>query len=202
MQQKPISAAAPNLLKEIVAHAQAYGFLYSSSEIYEGLQAIYDYGPYGILLKKNLQNLWWQSMTQLHQNIVGLDAAILMHPNTWKASGHVANFSDPMIDHKDSKKRYRVDVLIEDHAALLVARGAQKMADDLLVAMNKLLKAQDLVGLHTLIISTNIQCPTAKNANWTAVRQFNLMFSTHVGVDSKMREIQFIYVQKQRKVFL
>lgn len=106
-------------LQTIIVHAKECGFLYPSSEIYGGLQAVYDYGPYGAALKRNLQTLWWKSMTQLHQNIVGIDAAIFMNPRTWKASGHVDSFSDPLIDNKDSKKRYRADVLIEDHAATL-----------------------------------------------------------------------------------
>jgi glycyl-tRNA synthetase len=104
-------------LKKIIAHAKEYGFVYPSSEIYDGLQAVYDYGPYGVELKNNIKDLWWQSMTRLHQNIVGLDAAIFMHPLTWKASGHIDSFNDPMVDNKDSKKRYRADVLIEDRAA-------------------------------------------------------------------------------------
>src|SRR5213596_1637914 len=102
-----------NLLKKVIAHAKEYGFVFPSSEIYDGLSAVYDYGPYGSELKKNIRDYWWKSMTQLQENIVGIDAAIFMHPTTWKASGHVDNFSDPMIDNKESKKRYRVDHLIE-----------------------------------------------------------------------------------------
>jgi glycyl-tRNA synthetase len=142
---------------------------------------VYDYGPYGAALKRNLQNLWWQSMTQLHQNIVGIDAAIFMHPHTWKASGHTDSFSDLLIDNKDSKKRYRADALIEDHAAMLVQQGHTKMAEGLLQAMHHLLQAQDHVGLHQLIVATNIQCPVAQTSNWTAVRQFNLMCATQLG---------------------
>ena len=110
-------------LQAIIAHAKEYGFLCPSSEIYGGLQAVYDYGPYGAALKRNVQNLWWASMTQLHQNIVGIDAAIFMHPRTWQASGHVESFSDPLIDNKDSQKRYRADALIEDHATQLAQQG-------------------------------------------------------------------------------
>lgn len=168
-------------LQAIIAHAKEYGFLYPSSEIYEGLQAVYDYGPYGAALKRNLQNLWWQSMTQLHQNIVGIDTAIFMHPRTWQASGHIDNFSDPLIDNKDSKKRYRADTLIEAHAATLAQQGHTKAAEDLLQAMHHLLQAQDLVGLHELIVAAGIQCPVAHTSNWTAVRQFNLMFATQAG---------------------
>src|SRR3954469_5201263 len=106
-----------NLFQEIISHCKEYGFIFPSSEIYDGLGAIYDYGPYGIELKKNIQEYWWKSMVQLHENIVGLDAAIFMHPKTWKASGHVDAFNDPLIDNKDSKKRYRADVLIEEAMA-------------------------------------------------------------------------------------
>lgn len=168
-------------LQTIIAHAKEYGFLYPSSEIYGGLQAVYDYGPYGAALKRNLQNLWWQSMTQLYQNIVGIDAAIFMHPHTWKASGHADNFSDLLIDNKDSKKRYRADVLIEDHAATLAQQGDTQAAAALLQAMHPFLQAQDRVGLHQLIVDAGIQCPVAQTSNWTAVRQFNLMFATQAG---------------------
>jgi glycyl-tRNA synthetase len=182
-------------LQAIIAHAKEYGFLYPSSEIYEGLQAVYDYGPYGAALKRNLQNLWWQSMTHLHQNIVGIDTAIFMHPRTWQASGHVDNFSDPLIDNKDSQKRYRADTLIEAHAATLTQQGKTKAAEDLLQAMHHLLQVQDLVGLYQLIVAENIQCPVAKTSNWTAVRQFNLMFTTQTGALEK--EANNIYLRPE-----
>lgn len=168
-------------LPEVVAHAKEYGFLYASSEIYDGLQAVYDYGPYGSALKRNLKELWWQSMTHLHANIVGIDAAIFMHPRTWQASGHTENFNDPMVDNKDSQKRYRVDTLIEAHAAQLTDNGQPEAAAVLLKEMNRLLKDQDLAGLHQLIVAENIQCPVSQTAHWTEVRQFNLMFATQVG---------------------
>ena len=101
--------------KKLTAHAKDYGFVFQSSEIYDGLSAAYDYGPLGVLLKNNLKQYWWRSMVQMHDNIVGLDAAIFMHPKTWKASGHVDAFNDPLVDNKDSKKRYRADVLVEDY---------------------------------------------------------------------------------------
>jgi glycyl-tRNA synthetase len=104
-----------NTLQAIISHAKEYGFVFPSSEIYDGLGAVYDYGPYGAQLKKNIRDYWWNSMTQMNENIVGIDAAIFMHPTTWKASGHVDSFSDPLIDNKDSKKRYRADVLLEEH---------------------------------------------------------------------------------------
>jgi glycyl-tRNA synthetase len=170
-----------NLFKKIVAHAQAYGFVYPSSEIYDGLQAVYDYGPYGVALKQNLHRFWWQSMTQLHQNIVGIDAAILMHPTTWKASGHVDGFTDPMVDNKDSQKRYRVDLLLEAHAAQWIEEGKTSEAHALLAQMETCLQTADLPGLDALLQKAGVVCSTSKTAHWTPVRQFNLMFSTQVG---------------------
>jgi len=168
-------------IKDIVAHAKEYGFVYQSSEIYDGLQAVYDYGPYGAELKKNLKDLWWQAMIKLNDNVVGLDAAIFMHPLTWKASGHVDSFNDPMIDNKDSKKRYRADVLIEDKAAELATEGKSEKAKSLLTEMGKLLTDENLDGVKELIVENNIVCPISGTSNWTDVRQFNLMFSTEIG---------------------
>ena len=176
-----------NSFKEIVSHAQAYGFVYPSSDIYDGLQAVYDYGPYGIALKQNLKNFWWQSMTQLHQNIVGIDSSILMHPTVWKASGHVDGFTDPMIDNKDSKKRYRVDLLIENHAAQLETEGHSLEAKALIDLMQGYLCDENLSGLDQLIKQYNIVCPVSKTANWTPVRQFNLMFSTQLSAQNEAR---------------
>ena len=170
-----------NLFKKVVAHAKEYGFVYQSSEIYDGLQAVYDYGPYGAELKKNIREIWWQAMTRLNDNVVGLDAAIFMHPLTWKASGHVDSFNDPMIDNKDSKKRYRADVLIEDKAAEYEEAGDKERAQELVSKMARLLEAEDLQGVRELIVSEGIVCPVSGTANWTEVRQFNLMFSTEVG---------------------
>src|SRR5688572_26239787 len=168
-------------LKDIISHAKEYGFVFPSSEIYDGLQAVYDYGQMGVELKNNLKQLWWKCMTQLHQNIVGIDSAIFMQPDTWKASGHIDSFNDPMIDNKDSKKRYRADVLIEDKAAEYEKEGNKEKADALLKLMGHLLEKEDLVGVQELIIAEGIKCPISGTANWTEVRQFNLMFSTQVG---------------------
>ena len=173
-----------NIFKALVAHAQAYGFIYPSSEIYNGLQAIYDYGPYGVALKQNLKKFWWKSMTQLHQNIVGLDSAIMMHPTTWKASGHIDGFTDPMIDNKDSKKRYRVDCLIEDHVEKMVNQCQFFEAKTLIDKMERCLQEADLLGLDALIQESGITCPISKTSNWTPVRQFNLMFFTEVGAQN------------------
>ncbi|MBK0403579.1 glycine--tRNA ligase [Adhaeribacter sp. BT258] len=168
-------------LKDIISHAKEYGFVFPSSEIYDGLQAVYDYGQMGVELKNNLKQVWWKSMTQLHQNIVGIDSAIFMQPDTWKASGHIDSFNDPMIDNKDSKKRYRADVLIEDKAAEYEKAGDKPKADALLKLMGHLLEKEDLVGVQELIVAEGIKCPISGTANWTEVRQFNLMFSTQVG---------------------
>src|SRR5882724_12974724 len=130
-------------LSDIISHCKEYGFIFQSSEIYDGLSAVYDYGQYGSELKKNIKDHWWKSMTQLNDNIVGIDAAIFMHPTVWKASGHVDNFSDPMIDNKDSKKRYRVDHLIEAHAEIL----PEAEAKSLLEHMDTLLAKDDYTGL-------------------------------------------------------
>lgn len=196
--------------KKIVAHAKEYGFVYQSSEIYEnGLPAVYDYGPYGVLLKNNIKEYWWRSMTQLHENIVGIDAAIFMHPKTWKASGHVDAFNDPLVDNKDSKKRYRADQLIEgvidkleekikkevEKAAKRFENFDEKMfretnprcveyaakAADIEHRLNVHMKAGDMAGLKAMLEELEIADPETGSRNWTDVRQFNLMFSTQLG---------------------
>ena len=140
-----------NNFSEIIAHCKEYGYIFPSSEIYDGLSAVYDYGQNGAQLKKNIRDYWWRSMTQLHENIVGIDAAIFMHPLAWKASGHIDNFSDPMIDNKDSKKRYRVDHLIESQAEKLALEGKKEEEFALLKKMDELLSKDDFEGLKNLI---------------------------------------------------
>ncbi|WMX15199.1 glycine--tRNA ligase [Aureispira sp. CCB-E] len=197
--------------QDVVSHCKKLGFIYQSSEIYGGLSAVYDYGPYGILLKNNIKQYWWKSMVQMHENIVGLDAAIFMEPTVWKASGHVDAFSDPLIDNKDSKKRYRADTLIEDYienkiqkkinkdvekaakrfgdafnkAEFLATNGRilerQKKIDEILNRMNTALNSGDLADVRQLIVDLDIACPVSGSRNWTDVRQFNLMFSTQGG---------------------
>ncbi len=171
-----------NNFSEIIAHCKEYGYIFPSSEIYDGLSAVYDYGQNGAQLKKNIRDYWWKSMTQLHENIVGIDAAIFMHPLTWKASGHVDNFSDPMIDNKDSQKRYRVDHLIETFADEQAAAGKNELAKELITSMEKLLSKDDFVGLKSLIEENNIKCAVSGTCNWTDIRQFNLMFETKFGI--------------------
>jgi glycyl-tRNA synthetase len=184
-------ATDQNKFQAIISHCKEYGFVFPSSEIYDGLSAVYDYGQYGSELKKNIRDYWWKSMTQLHENIVGIDAAIFMHPTTWKASGHVDNFSDPMIDNKDSKKRYRVDHLIEAFADTLPPDAAEA----LLQKMEDLQKENDFAGLKQLIEENKIKCAVSGTANWTDVRQFNLMFSTQLG--SVTDEASEIYLRPE-----
>lgn len=199
-----------DLLKEVISHAKEYGFVFPSSEIYDGLAATYDYGQLGAELKNNIKQYWWKSMVQMNENIVGIDAAIFMHPTTWKASGHVDAFNDPLIDNKDSKKRYRADVLIEEHIEKIrqkinkeVEKAAKKFADafdeaqfrstnpnvlrneekikEIEDRMRVTLENNDLEGLKQLIEDLEIVCPISGSRNWTEVRQFNLMFSTELG---------------------
>lgn len=197
-------------LKNIISHAKEYGFVFPSSEIYDGLAATYDYGQLGAELKNNIKSYWWKSMVQMHENIVGLDSAIFMHPLTWKASGHVDAFNDPLIDNKDSKKRYRADVLIEEAIEKIrkktekeVEKGLKRFGDNFNEAeflktnpnvlrnetkikeiedrMRETLGANDLEGVRDLILDLDIVCPISGTKNWTEVRQFNLMFSTELG---------------------
>ncbi len=184
-----------NKFQAIISHAKEYGFVFQSSEIYDGLSAVYDYGPWGSELKKNIREAWWNAMTRMHDNIVGIDAAIFMHPTTWKASGHVDNFSDPMIDNKDSKKRYRVDHLLEATADEWVKAGKEKEAAQLLSDMEALLASNDFAGLKDLIEKNNIKCSVSGTNNWTDVRQFNLMFSTQLG--SVSDEASEIYLRPE-----
>ncbi len=179
----------------LIAHCKEYGFIFPSSEIYDGLSAVYDYGQNGSQLKKNIRDYWWKSMTQMHENIVGIDAAIFMHPTTWKASGHVDNFSDPMIDNKDSNKRYRVDHLIEGKAEQLEAAGDKAAATALLRQMDELLKVNDFPGLKKLIEDQKIACGISGTTNWTDIRQFNLMFATQLG--SVTEEANEIYLRPE-----
>ncbi|RYY61669.1 MAG: glycine--tRNA ligase [Chitinophagaceae bacterium] len=182
-------ATDSNKFQAIISHCKEYGFIFPSSEIYDGLQAVYDYGQMGSELKKNIRDYWWKSMTQLQENnIVGIDAAIFMHPTTWKASGHIDNFNDPMIDNKDSNKRYRVDHLIEAHAEAMEKDGRADEAAGLLTEMETLLSLDNFAALKDLIVKQNIKCSVSGTANWTDIRQFNLMFSTEFGNASSSEE--------------
>jgi len=196
--------------KNLISHCKEYGFIYPSSEIYDGLSAVYDYGPYGVELKNNIKQYWWKSMVQMHENIVGIDAAIFMHPKTWKASGHVDAFNDPLVDNKDSKKRYRADQLIEGYAEKIEAKiqkdvdkarekfgdsfdeamyratnprvlERQQEIDAVLKRMNDALRDGNMEDLGAIINECGITCEVSGSKNWTEVRQFNLMFNTQLG---------------------
>lgn len=198
------------VFKNLIAHAKEYGFIFPSSEIYDGLSAVYDYGQMGVEMKNNIKKYWWEAMVRLNDNIVGIDSSIFMHPRIWEASGHVGAFNDPLIDNKDSKKRYRADVLIEDYLAKLeekmnkeVEKGKKKFGeafneeqfcatnpnvlrskakwDEVHGRMTEALNKNDLVELRQIIIDCEIACPISGTKNWTDVRQFNLMFSTQLG---------------------
>jgi glycyl-tRNA synthetase len=202
--------AQEDIFKKLVAHCKEYGYVFQSSEIYDGLSAVYDYGQYGVELKNNIKKYWWDSMVLLHENVVGLDSAIFMHPTIWKASGHVDAFNDPLIDNKESKKRYRADVLIEEQLAKFeekinkeIAKAQKRFGDafdekqfretnprvlanqqkfdELHARFAKALNDNDLAELKQIIIDQEIVCPVSGSRNWTDVRQFNLMFSTEMG---------------------
>ena len=199
--------------KKVISHAKEYGYVFQSSEIYDGLSAVYDYAQNGAELKKNIRDYWWKAMVQMNDNIVGIDAAIFMHPTTWKASGHIDAFNDPLIDNKDSKKRYRADVLIEDYCAKIenkiekeVKKAAKRFGDafnkeeflttngrvlgyqekinSILSKMGKSLEAEDLEAVKALIEQLGIVCPISGTKNWTDVKQFNLMFGTKLGASA------------------
>ncbi|MCG2587551.1 glycine--tRNA ligase [Rhodohalobacter sulfatireducens] len=172
-------------LDKIVSLSKARGFIFQSSDIYGGLGAVYDYGPLGAELKRNIQQEWWKSMTQLHDNIVGLDAAIFMHPRTWEASGHVEGFNDPMIDDKQSNKRYRADMLIEQHILKLREKGKKDKADEIQHLLDTTGTRKGICeDLYEIIMDEEIRAPESGAFDWTEVRQFNLMFKTHYGATS------------------
>src|SRR6188768_16173 len=192
-----MSVKPEDFFKNIISHSKEYGFIFQSSEIYDGLSAVYDYGQNGAELKKNIRDYWWKAMVQMNENIVGIDAAIFMHPTTWKASGHVDNFNDPMIDNKDSKKRYRVDHLIEGFADELREKGevGNKEADALVERMEAFLAKDDFDSLKKLIEDNKMSCSVSGTSNWTDIRQFNLMFSTRLG--SVTDEAETIYLRPE-----
>ena len=188
--------------KNVISHAKEYGFVFQSSEIYDGLSAVYDYGQLGAELKNNIKTYWWKAMVQMHENIVGIDSAIFMHPKIWKASGHVDGFNDPMIDNKDSKKRYRADQLLEDKIARYEKDGKTDKAAKLQTDMDDALKAEDLSRLKSLIEEHEIACPVSGTKNWTEVRQFNLMFSTQFGAMAEGSEEVYLRPETAQGIFV
>jgi len=197
-----MSKNTDELFKNVISHAKEYGFVFQSSEIYDGLSAVYDYGQNGAELKNNIKTYWWKAMVQMHENIVGIDSAIFMHPKIWKASGHVDGFSDPMIDNKDSKKRYRADQLLEDCISVYDTDGKTDQAEILQTEMDNALKAEDLPRLRELIIEHDIKCPISKTGNWTEVRQFNLMFSTQIGAIADESETIYLRPETAQGIFV
>ena len=190
------------VFKKVVSHCKEYGFVFPSSEIYEGLGAVYDYGQNGVELKNNLRQYWWKAMVQMNENIVGLDAAIFMHPKTWKASGHIDGFSDPMIDNKDSKKRYRADNLLEDKIARYEKEGKTIKASALQTDLDIALIDNDLNRLKELIEEYEIACPISGTRNWTDVRQFNLMFSTEMGAMAEDADKIYLRPETAQGIFV
>ncbi|QNM85476.1 glycine--tRNA ligase [Polaribacter pectinis] len=217
--------------KKVLSHAKEYGYVFQSSEIYDGLSAVYDYAQNGVELKKNIRDYWWKAMVQMHENIVGIDAAILMHPTTWKASGHVDAFNDPLIDNKDSKKRYRADVLVEDFREKIsekiqkdVDKGKkrfgdsfneeefratnpnvlrrQKQIDEITLELTRVQEENDLVGFRQLIIDLGINCPVSGSKNWTEVKQFNLMFGTQIGASAENSTQVYLRPETAQGIFV
>ena len=217
--------------KKVLSHAKEYGYIFQSSEIYDGLSAVYDYAQNGVELKKNIREYWWKSMVQMHQNIVGLDASILMHPTTWKASGHVDAFNDPLIDNKDSKKRYRADVLIEDYCAKIegkinkeVSKAAKRFGENfnkeeflstngrvigyqekiktILSRMGASLEKEDLKDVKALIEELEISDPLTGSKNWTDVKQFNLMFGTQLGASAESSMKVYLRPETAQGIFV
>lgn len=224
-------AKQEDLFKNVISHAKEYGYIFASSEIYDGLSAVYDYGQNGAELKRNLREYWWKSMVQMHQNILGLDASILMHPKTWKASGHVDAFNDPLIDNKDSKRRYRADVLIEDHAEKLNQKAQKEInkaekrfgqsfdeaqfiatndrvqrylseRNSILKRMGDSLTREDLKDVKALIEELEIADPETGSKNWTEVRQFNLMFGTKLGASAESASDLYLRPETAQGIFV
>lgn len=217
--------------KKVISHAKEYGYVFQSSEIYDGLSAVYDYAQNGVELKNNIRDYWWKAMVQMHDNIVGLDTAIFMHPTTWKASGHVDAFNDPLIDNKDSKKRYRADMLIEDHCAKIeskidkeIAKAAKRFGDafnkeefvstnprvvgyrekinTILNRMGKSLENENLEDVKALIEELEIADPLSGSKNWTDVKQFNLMFGTKLGASAETAMELYLRPETAQGIFV
>ena len=217
--------------KNVISHSKEYGFIFQSSEIYDGLSAVYDYGQNGVLLKNNIKAYWWGAMVQMHENIVGIDTAIFVHPTAWKASGHVDAFSDPLIDNKDSKKRYRADVLIEDHVEKIRLKiqkevtkatkrfgesfdkdqflstnprvvGYQEKIDTIMKRFVSAMESEDLADVKQLIEDQEIKCPVSGSMNWTDVRQFNLMFGTQMGSVAEGATTLYLRPETAQGIFL
>ena len=220
-----------DLFKKIIAHSKEYGFVFQSSELYDGLSAVYDYGQNGVELKNNIKEYWWKAMTQMNEEVVGIDSAIFMHPTVWKASGHVDAFSDPLIDNKDSKKRYRADVLIEEYIEKItdkinkeVKKAEKRFGDqfdeqqfietnqrvldyrqkqkEIMAEFVSAMDEDNLERVRQLIIDLEIACPVSGSRNWTEVRQFNLMFDTKLGSLSEGANTIYLRPETAQGIFV
>ena len=220
-----------DIFKKIISHTKEYGFIFQSSEIYDNLAAVYDYGPFGSELKNNIKTYWWKAMVNMNENIVGIDSAIFMHPQTWEASGHTKAFNDPLIDNKDSKKRYRADVLIEDHIIKIEnkinkeinkakKRFGEQFNKEVFIStndriikykekiklisqrLNIALEKKNLEDLNSLITELEISCPVSGSKNWTEVRQFNLMFKTKVGAIAESNSDLYLRPETAQGIFV
>ena len=220
-----------DIFKRIISHCKEYGYVFQSSEIYDGLAAAYDYGPNGVELKNNIKQYWWKSMVNMHENIVGIDSSIFMHSKTWEASGHKDAFNDPLVDNRDSKKRYRADMLIEDHISKIEDKIAkdclkaakrfgdsfnkeefistnnrvlerQKKIDDISNEMNLALNSNNLEKLKKIIEENDIKCPVSGTTNWTDVRQFNLMFKTQMGATADASSDLYLRPETAQGIFV
>ena len=220
-----------DIFKKIISHCKEYGYVFQSSEIYDGLAAAYDYGPNGVELKNNIKQYWWKSMVNMHENIVGIDSSIFMHSKTWEASGHKDAFNDPLVDNRDSKKRYRADMLIEDHICKIEDKIAkdclkaakrfgdsfnkeefistnnrvlerQKKIDDISNEMNLALNSNNLEKLKKIIEENDIKCPVSGTTNWTDVRQFNLMFKTQMGATADASSDLYLRPETAQGIFV
>ena len=220
-----------DIFKKIISHCKEYGYVFQSSEIYDGLAAAYDYGPNGVELKNNIKQYWWKSMVNMHENIVGIDSSIFMHSKTWEASGHKDAFNDPLVDNRDSKKRYRADMLIEDHISKIEDKIAkdclkaakrfgdsfnkeefistnnrvlerQKKIDGISNEMNLALNSNNLEKLKKIIEENDIKCPVSGTTNWTDVRQFNLMFKTQMGATADASSDLYLRPETAQGIFV
>tara|TARA_Y100001936_G_scaffold117785_1_gene115278 strand:+ start:627 stop:2084 length:1458 start_codon:yes stop_codon:yes gene_type:complete len=194
------------ILEILTSLSKQRGFIFQSSEIYGGLGSTWDYGPLGVELKRNLKNEWWQFMVTSRNNIVGMDAAILMHPDVWKASGHVENFHDPLIDNKISKKRYRVDHLLEEQSEEVIKKLSEALGinsnDDLITKIVlKLIDNQNDSG-NIMKESAVIDPQTKEVGDWTNVRQFNLMFKTNIGPVDDSSSIAYLRPETAQGIFV
>jgi glycyl-tRNA synthetase len=191
---------APSVMDKIVSLCKRRGFVFPASEIYGGQGSTYDWGPLGVELKKRVKDAWWEAMVYSRQDVVGLDSAIIQSPRVWEASGHVGGFSDPLIDNKTSKQRYRADHLVEAKIEKYRKKGKfdkeKALADKLAAAMG------DNDALKQLILDEGIKDPVSGTDDWTDVRQFNLMFQTQVGAVEGSASVAYLRPETAQGIFI